>query len=83
MFKMVEAGGVESSQVFAVTRDHVISFVFLQTLFFVNRTRTHHREDILSRPVPSDRGGGGGASLGVGSLIVMDSLSANFFTKGH
>jgi hypothetical protein len=56
---MVEAGGVESSQNFAVVRDHVISFEFLRVPFSDIRTRTHHHEDILSLPVPSDRGGGG------------------------
>lgn len=64
---MVEAGGVESSQGFAVARDHVISFVFLRTPFSDIGTRTHQHEDILSRPVPSDRGVGGGCSFGGGA----------------
>jgi hypothetical protein len=50
---MVEAGGVENSSVFAMTRNHAYSFVFLRTPLFDIRTTTHQHEDILSRPVPS------------------------------
>ncbi len=56
---MVEAGGVESVQDFVVVRDRVNSFVFPQTPFFVNRTSAHQNARSVSRPVPSDRGGGG------------------------
>ena len=80
---MVEAGGVETSQLFVVVRDHVNSFENLRTSFSDIRTVTHHDEELLSRPVPSDRQRAGGASEWVGQLNVMDPSSAKFFTKGH
>ncbi|MSU58941.1 MAG: hypothetical protein EXS35_12375 [Pedosphaera sp.] len=71
--KMVEAGGVESSKNFAVVRDQVISFEFLRAPLFDPRTVTHKNEDFLSRPVPSDRGGGGGCER-VGGAVKRDGF---------
>ena len=55
MFKMVEAAGVESSQLFVIVRGHANSFGNLQTLFVLNSIIAHHHEEFLSRLVPSLR----------------------------
>jgi hypothetical protein len=79
---MVEAGGVENSSVFAVTRNHAYSFVFLRTLLSDIRTRTRQREDILPRLAPSDRGGGGVARRRGGDLPNGCIGSKKFLQRG-
>jgi hypothetical protein len=50
---MVEAAGVESSQNFVVVRDHTNSNENMRTPFSDGGMTMHHREEFLSRPVPS------------------------------
>src|SRR6266513_6234536 len=64
--KMVEAAEIERSRNFATQWDHAASFDFLQTSFPAPCNVAHFNARLVSRPVSSGHGVGGGGKRSPG-----------------
>src|SRR5437762_1683505 len=80
--KMVEAAEIERSRNFAIQWDHAASFDFLQTSFPAPCNVAHFNARLVSRPVSSGHGVGGGGKRSPG-CGKRHPRARNFLAKDH